>query len=75
MDMADCSAIGTGGEPVPKATKSHQLKVLREAGIVRNVPKGRGRLLSLRRSEMDAAYPGLLESVLGPAQSLGKAER
>ncbi|VXC37373.1 ArsR/SmtB family transcription factor [Nocardioides sp. AX2bis] len=62
MDMAACSA--TGG-PVPKATKSHQLKVLREAGVVRNVPKGRGRLLSLRRDELDAVFPGLLDSVLG----------
>ncbi|GAA1081184.1 helix-turn-helix domain-containing protein [Streptomyces rhizosphaericus] len=62
MDMAACSA--TGG-PVPKATKSHQLKVLREAGVVRNVAKGRGRLLSLRRDELDAVFPGLLDSVLG----------
>ena len=62
MDMAACSA--TGG-PVPKATKSHQLKVLREAGVVRNVPKGRGRLLSLRRDELDAVFLGLLDSVLG----------
>lgn len=62
MDMAACTA--TGG-PVPKATKSHQLKVLREAGVVRNVAKGRGRLLSLRREELDAAFPGLLDSVLG----------
>ena len=63
MDMADCTAT-TG--PVPKATKSHHMKVLREAGVVRNVPKGRGRLLSLRREELDATFPGLLDSVLGP---------
>ena len=70
MDMAACSA--TGG-PVPKATKSHQLKVLREAGVVRNVPKGRGRVLSLRRDELDAVFPGLLESVLGaPTASSGE---
>ena len=62
MAMADCGAVGG---PVPKATKSHQLKVLREAGVVRNVPRGRGRLLSLRREELDAAFPGLLDSVLG----------
>jgi len=67
MDMAACSA--TGG-PVPKATKSHQLRVLREAGVVRNVPKGRGRLLSLRREELDDAFPGLVDSVL--ARSAGR---
>lgn len=73
MDMAACS--GTGG-PVPKATKSHQLKVLREAGVVRNVPKGRGRVLSLRRDELDAVFPGLLDSVLGaPKASAGQASR
>jgi DNA-binding transcriptional ArsR family regulator len=69
MDMAACSA--TGGT-VPKATKSHQLKVLREAGVVRNEPKGRGRLLSLRRDELDAAFPGLLDSVLGPRKVPGQ---
>ena len=68
MDMAACSA--TGG-PVPKATKSHQLKVLREAGVVRNVAKGRGRLLSLRQEELDAAFPGLLDSVLGSRAPVG----
>lgn len=68
MDMAACSA---SGGPVPKATKSHQLKVLREAGVVRNVPKGRGRLLSLRRDELDAMFPGLLDSVLGPPAAPG----
>ncbi len=44
---------------------ARRLKVLREAGVVRNVPKGRGRLLRLRRDELDAAFPGLLDSVLG----------
>jgi hypothetical protein len=36
---------------------------------VRNVPKGRGRLLSLRRDELDEAFPGLLDSVLGPQRA------
>lgn len=65
LDMASCEAPGP---PVPKATKSHQLKVLREAGVVRNVPKGRGRLLTLRRDELDEAFPGLLDAVLSPTK-------
>lgn len=50
---------------MPKATKSHMLKVLREAGVIRNEPKGRGRLLTLRRAELDARFPGLLAAILG----------
>ncbi len=49
---------------LPKSTKSHQMKVLREAGVIRNEPKGRGRLLSLRREELDRRFPGLLDVVL-----------
>ena len=41
------------------------MKVLREAGVVRNEPHGRQRLVSLRRAELDEAFPGLLDSVLG----------
>lgn len=48
----------------PKATKSHLLKVLREAGVIRNEPKGRGRLLTLRREDLDARFPGLIDAVL-----------
>ncbi len=40
------------------------MKVLREAGVVRNEPDGRRRLVSLRRAELDGKFPGLLDSVL-----------
>lgn len=62
LSMADCGATNPS---LPKSTKSHLMKVLREAGVVRNEPQGRGRLLSLRRAELDKAFPGLLDSVLG----------
>jgi len=62
LDMASCGATNP---ELPKSTKSHLMKVLREAGIVRNVPNGRGRLVSLRKDELDARFPGLLDSVLG----------
>ena len=61
LDMASCGATSPD---LPKSTKSHLMKVLREAGIVRNVPKGRGRLVTLRKDELDARFPGLLDSVL-----------
>ena len=48
-----------------KATLSHHFRVLRAAGIVRSRPEGRKRLLSLRRDDLDARFPGLLDAVLG----------
>jgi DNA-binding IclR family transcriptional regulator len=61
MTVAQCQA--TGGE-VPKSTFSHQLKTLREAGVVRNEPAGRQRTVTLRRAEIDQRFPGLLDAVL-----------
>lgn len=62
LTMAECGATNPD---LPKSTKSHLMKVLREAGIVRNEPDGRRRTVSLRRDELDAVFPGLLDSVLG----------
>lgn len=61
ISMAACAATNPS---LPKSTKSHQMKVLREAGVVRNVPDGRGRQLSLRREELDERFPGLLDAIL-----------
>ncbi len=66
LEMAQCGATNPA---LPKSTKSHLMKVLREAGVVRNEPRGRERLVSLRREELDAAFPGLLDSVLGEPRS------
>lgn len=61
LDMAACHATDPN---LPKSTKSHFMKVLREAGVIRNEPNGRRRMLTLRRDDLDALFPGLLESVL-----------
>lgn len=62
MDAANCSTIDPS---MPKSTKSHLMKVLREAGVMRSEPNGRNRRLSLRRDDLDARFPGLLDAVLG----------
>ena len=49
---------------VPKSTASHHWKVLREAGLLRQDPAGRQKLNFLRKEEVDAAHPGLLDAVL-----------
>jgi DNA-binding transcriptional ArsR family regulator len=50
--------------PVGKSTGSHHLKVLREAGIVRAEADGTRRYYTLRRDDLEARFPGLLDSVL-----------
>jgi DNA-binding transcriptional ArsR family regulator len=49
---------------VTKSTLSHHLKILREAGIIQMRVDGTRKLTSLRRAELNEAYPGLLESIL-----------
>jgi DNA-binding transcriptional ArsR family regulator len=52
------------GLPVSKSTGSHHLKVLREAGVVRGKADGTRRYYTLRRDDLEARFPGLLDSVL-----------
>ena len=50
--------------PVGKSTGSHHLKVLREAGVVSAEVEGTRKYHTLRRADLDARFPGLLDSVL-----------
>jgi DNA-binding transcriptional ArsR family regulator len=52
------------GLPVSKSTGSHHLKVLREAGVVKGKVDGTRRYYTLRRDDLEARFPGLLDSVL-----------
>lgn len=61
LTVAQCQATGPD---VPKSTFSHHLKTLREAGLIRNEPSGRQRTVTLRRAEVEARFPGLLDAVL-----------
>jgi DNA-binding transcriptional ArsR family regulator len=52
------------GEGLAKSTQSHHFKVLREAGLIRMVPQGRRVLVSLRKEDLDARFPGVLAAIL-----------
>jgi DNA-binding transcriptional ArsR family regulator len=58
-----CGAVPA---PVSKSTLSHHLRVLREAGVTRTTPQGTRKLIALRRDDLDARFPGLLDAVLRP---------
>jgi len=68
LDPADgdrsCSSFEL---PVTKATRTHHFRVLREAGLVRQVNYGNRSTVVLRRADLDARFPGLLELLVAEA--------
>ncbi|MEV4455657.1 helix-turn-helix transcriptional regulator [Microbispora sp. NPDC049633] len=58
---SSCSAIDLA---VSKSTSTHHFRVLREAGVIRQVYQGTAKMSSLRREDLDALFPGLLDTVI-----------
>jgi len=52
------------GLPLSKSTRTHLLRVLREAGLIRVVDLGNRVAVTVRRDDIDARFPGLLDAVL-----------
>jgi DNA-binding transcriptional ArsR family regulator len=50
--------------PVTKSTSTHHFRVLRESGVIEQTPEGTARINRLRREDLEARFPGLLDSVL-----------
>jgi DNA-binding transcriptional ArsR family regulator len=59
-----CGSFDLG---VTKSTCTHHFRVLREAGLVTQELQGTSKLTSLRRKDLDARFPGLLDAVLDAA--------
>lgn len=51
-------------EGISKSTASHHFKILREAGVTERSMIGGQTHQSLRLDEVEAAYPGVLSSIL-----------
>jgi Predicted transcriptional regulators len=47
-----------------KSNLTYHVAKLREAGVVRVTPEGTRRLISLRREDLDALFPGLLDTII-----------
>ena len=63
LDGTERSCISFG-LPITKATRTHHIRVLREAGLIKQVDYGNRRPVSLRRAEIEAQFPGLLALIL-----------
>jgi DNA-binding transcriptional ArsR family regulator len=59
-----CGSFDLG---VSKSTCTHHFRVLRESGIVNQWLLGTSKLTTLRREDLDARFPGLLDAVLASA--------
>jgi len=66
-------ALAEDSEPRPcgtmelglsKSTMTHHFRTLRETGVIEQHRDGTARLTSLRRADLDARFPGLLDAVL-----------
>ncbi|MFM9492851.1 MULTISPECIES: ArsR/SmtB family transcription factor [Streptomyces] len=63
-DELSCSQFDL---PVTKSTTTHHFRVLREAGVVRQVYRGTAKMNGLRKDDLDDLFPGLLDAVLDAA--------
>ncbi|MGH4031892.1 ArsR/SmtB family transcription factor [Actinomycetota bacterium Odt1-20B] len=59
--------------PVTKSTCTHHYRVLRESGVIQQIYRGTAKRNGLRRDDLEALFPGLLDSVLTAADQ--QAER
>ncbi|MHA5053287.1 ArsR/SmtB family transcription factor [Streptomyces sp. SD15] len=53
--------------PVTKSTRTRHYRALRESGVLRQVYRGTAKMNRLRREDLDARFPGLLDTVLAAA--------
>jgi DNA-binding transcriptional ArsR family regulator len=55
---------GGFGFAISKSTMTHHFRTLREAGVIQQQREGTTKLTWLRRDDLDARFPGLLDAVL-----------
>jgi DNA-binding transcriptional ArsR family regulator len=75
MRLRIVASLARGGDrtsgsfelPVTKSTCTHHFKVLREAGVIRQRCEGTTRVNTLRRDDLDARFPGVLDTIVDAA--------
>ncbi|ASU82946.1 ArsR family transcriptional regulator [Nocardiopsis gilva YIM 90087] len=56
-----CSSFGLS---VSKSTRAHHFRILREAGLIRQVDRGNSRKAQLRWDDIESRFPGLLALIV-----------
>jgi DNA-binding transcriptional ArsR family regulator len=60
----DPRPCGSFAPEITKSTRTHHFRVLREAGLIDQWKDGTSKFSVLRRADLDARFPGLLDAVL-----------
>jgi len=76
--VARLAGAGPNGElacttfafPVSKSIQSGHFRVLRESGVIHQRDEGTRRLNSLRRDDLDARFPGLLDLAIAQGRNV-----
>ena len=58
------------GFGVHKSTMTHHFRILRQAGLTRTTVTGRTHTIELRRDELEASFPGLIDALSGAGQAV-----
>lgn len=59
------------GPDLPRSTLTHHTSLLRESGVVFVRAEGRKCMIQLRRDDLDARFPGLVDTVLSGYRETG----
>jgi DNA-binding transcriptional ArsR family regulator len=60
-----CSRVMQGAElEMSKSTFSHHLRILRESGVIARRNESTKSYICLRKADLDARFPGLLDAIL-----------
>jgi DNA-binding transcriptional ArsR family regulator len=67
-ECRDERTCGSFDLPIAKSTATHHWRVLRDAGLVSAREEGTKKFHRLRRTDIDARFPGLLDSVIANSE-------
>ncbi|MEU0569854.1 helix-turn-helix transcriptional regulator [Nonomuraea sp. NPDC005983] len=62
------------GPDLPRSTLTHHTSLLRESGVVFVRAEGRKCMIQLRRDDLEARFPGLINTVLNGYQEAAPAK-
>ena len=63
-DGSESSCNTLRPQDVAKSTMTHHWRVLRDSGVIWQRTQGRENIISLRREDLDARFPGLMTTLL-----------
>lgn len=69
-DEARGMTCGQFTDLASKTSITYHVAKLREAGVINVQPEGTRRRITLRRADLDARFPGVLDSIISNAKAL-----